>query len=588
MTKQSWILPSVTAILCLLLFILKTIPPSDIEGEMRIQEFGHLPVLYQGRIQPYTSLAQNALRMLSGRSTFEENGRKQPAIKWLLDVISDSHNAEQHRVIRIVNHQILESLGLERRSGYLYSISEIFSGSTKIFEQVKSARERINNGERLDTFDAQILQLSDKIGAYNLIKNSHILIVPHSDAELANIKQFHSELKGHIIPLAIPPLSEGEEWKPLMEAWTEDWESENKQDKQNAKQNPLTQIIGVMLKSYSHNDTEMFSISLMRYQQILNKNKYSAFNKSKVWLEFIITNTQPFFLCMSVYLTAFVLLCLSWTRYFKILNPVSESLILVTFIAHTIFLSLRIYISGRPPVTNLYSSAIFIGWGIVLTGLILERIHRTSIGNLVASVGGVSTLLIAHYLSLEGDTLRVLQAVLDTNFWLATHVVAVTLGYTTTFFAGLLGIIYIIRRAFTNFPTEEAKNISQMIYGVICFALFFSFVGTVLGGLWADDSWGRFWGWDPKENGALMIVLWNALIIHALWGRLIQERGLAILSVAGNIITSWSWFGTNTLGIGLHSYGQQESTVRWLIIFVLTQLLIITIGALHKKPKTIN
>ena len=93
-----------------------------------------------------------------------------------------------------------------------------------------------------------------------------------------------------------------------------------------------------------------------------------------------------------------------------------------------------------------------------------------------------------------------------------------------------------------------------MVYGIVCFATLFSFVGTVLGGIWADQSWGRFWGWDPKENGALIIVLWNALILHARWGGLVRQRGLICLAIFGNIVTSWSWFGTNMLGIGLHSY----------------------------------
>jgi ABC-type transport system involved in cytochrome c biogenesis permease subunit len=91
--------------------------------------------------------------------------------------------------------------------------------------------------------------------------------------------------------------------------------------------------------------------------------------------------------------------------------------------------------------------------------------------------------------------------------------------------------------------------------------LFFSFVGTVLGGIWADQSWGRFWGWDPKENGAVLIVIWNALILHARWAGLIKLRGMAVLCVLGNMITTWSWFGTNQLGVGLHSYGFDKNLV---------------------------
>ena len=123
-------------------------------------------------------------------------------------------------------------------------------------------------------------------------------------------------------------------------------------------------------------------------------------------------------------------------------------------------------------------------------------------------------------------------------------------------------MLYIVRGVLTPSLTPDVgKELSRMIYGTLCFAIFFSFVGTVLGGLWADDSWGRFWGWDPKENGALMIVLWNALVLHARWGGMVKERGLAALAVVGNIVTSWSWFGVNELGVGLHSYGFTEGVL---------------------------
>jgi hypothetical protein len=117
-----------------------------------------------------------------------------------------------------------------------------------------------------------------------------------------------------------------------------------------------------------------------------------------------------------------------------------------------------------------------------------------------------------------------------------------------------------------------------MIYGIVCFATLFSFVGTVLGGIWADQSWGRFWGWDPKENGALIIVLWNSLILHARWGGYARDRGVALMSVFGNVVTSFSWFGVNMLGVGLHSYGFMDAGFKWLMLFVASQLMTVGIG----------
>jgi len=130
---------------------------------------------------------------------------------------------------------------------------------------------------------------------------------------------------------------------------------------------------------------------------------------------------------------------------------------------------------------------------------------------------------------------------------------------------------------------ELGKSLAKMVYGIVCFATLFSFVGTVLGGIWADQSWGRFWGWDPKENGALLIVLWNALVLHARWGGMIRERGLMNCALVGNIVTSWSWFGVNMLGIGLHSYGFMDAAFWWLMAFVASQLLLIALGLLPKQ-----
>jgi ABC-type transport system involved in cytochrome c biogenesis permease subunit len=240
------------------------------------------------------------------------------------------------------------------------------------------------------------------------------------------------------------------------------------------------------------------------------------------------------------------------------------------------------YLMDRPLVlvTNLYSSAVFIGWGVVGLCLILELAAPLGVGNVIGAALGFGTCIIAHNLAASGDTLEMMQAVLDTNWWLATHVTSVTAGYSATYVAGALGLAYVVLAVWPNSSllrqpvyaggrTQElGKLMGNLVYAVVCFATLLSFVGTVLGGIWADQSWGRFWGWDPKENGAVLIVLWNALILHARWGGLIKERGMAVLAIGGMIVTTWSWFGTNQLGVGLHAYGFNNSlafgcTVTW-------------------------
>ena len=152
--------------------------------------------------------------------------------------------------------------------------------------------------------------------------------------------------------------------------------------------------------------------------------------------------------------------------------------------------------------------------------------------------------------------------------------------------AGLLGAIYVIRGVLTpSLTPTEGKDLARMVYGTLTFALFFSFVGTVLGGLWADDSWGRFWGWDPKENGALIIVLWNCLVLHAKWDGMAKDRGLAILSTLGLIAVTWSWFGTNQLGAGLHAYGFTNAARIGLFVCWSVSLVIAGLGCLVRRSQ---
>jgi ABC-type transport system involved in cytochrome c biogenesis permease subunit len=287
---------------------------------------------------------------------------------------------------------------------------------------------------------------------------------------------------------------------------------------------------------------------------------------------------------MVLYVFVLLVSLVSWLKWPRTLGKTAIILLGFAFVLHTLGLLIRMYLQGRPPVTNLYSSALFVGWGSVLLCLFLERFYKNGIGSVCGSTIGFVTLLIAHNLQLDGDSLEMLRAVLDTNVWLATHVVVVTLGYSSVGLAGLLGIIYILRGILTSsFSETTAASLSRMIYGVICFATLCSFVGTILGGIWADQSWGRFWGWDPKENGALLIVLWNATILHARWGGLIRERGLAVMSVFGNIVVGLSWFGVNMLGVGLHSYGFMDQAFGTLTTFIASQLVVIGLGLVPRR-----
>jgi ABC-type transport system involved in cytochrome c biogenesis permease subunit len=327
-----------------------------------------------------------------------------------------------------------------------------------------------------------------------------------------------------------------------------------------------------VMNAYHDQKPAAFNGAAAGYLAELRTNLPDA--QSKVEFEVLFNRYEPFIRAIGLYVVVFLLAIFSWLGFSRVLTRTAFWVLLLTLTFHTLALAGRVYISGRPPVTNLYSSAIFIAWGCGILAAGFELIYRNGLGSATAAVLGFLSLIVAHNLAGDGDTMKMLQAVLDTNFWLATHVVVITLGYSAMFLAGALAAAYLIRGVFTRglASGDAVKNHYRMVYGVVCFAMLFSFVGTVLGGIWADQSWGRFWGWDPKENGAALIVLWVAVILHARWGGLIRERGFMVLSIFGNVVTSWSWFGTNMLGVGLHSYGFMDSAVFWMAAFIASQL----------------
>lgn len=277
--------------------------------------------------------------------------------------------------------------------------------------------------------------------------------------------------------------------------------------------------------------------------------------------EIVLDRFSPFYSSTVLYLLAGICCVLGWAGQRISFQNAAKWILWMGLGCHLAGLVMRMVITGRPPVTNLYSSFLFVSLGTVLLLLFVERYTRDGVLMLKAAVFGVVSLLWAYSSSVaEGDTMIVLRAVLDTQFWLSTHVICISLGYAATAAAGLIGVAWVTRSLLEHRMTVAAsRNLVQLIYGVTAFALLLSFFGTVLGGLWGDDSWGRFWGWDPKENGALMIVLWNAVLLHARWAGLVRDRGIAALSIFGIVVTIWSWECVNQLGVGLHSYGVSAS-----------------------------
>ena len=164
------------------------------------------------------------------------------------------------------------------------------------------------------------------------------------------------------------------------------------------------------------------------------------------------------------------------------------------------------------------------------------------------------------------------MAVLNSNFWLATHVTTISIGYGATAVASVMGHVYYIVRLINTSSKKYLKDLSSNMVALNLVALFFMLFGTILGGIWADQSWGRFWGWDPKENAALLIVMWQVLIVHLRISGLIKPLEFAFGMIISNIFLAFGWFGVNLLGVGLHSYGFTDSIATNLALFILFEL----------------
>lgn len=555
----SSLIPGVVVALASACLLVLALPPKDTEGQMRFQEFAQLPVVDGGRVKPMDTFARTSLKIIRGSETFRDDaGQEQPAVKWLLDVMTsrftDNPAALKHKVIRIHNDQLLDLLGLKPRpEQYLYALEEFSDKIGKLSQEAERA-SKIDSKQH-SPFDAAVLEL-----------HKHL--------------QLYVNIATMMTPLTIPPASQSDDWQPLLKAVH--------QAQQKGQDNPAARAFAKVLMAYGNGKTEEFNQELANFRKQFETSRPA--DLALATDEVLFNHFQPFYLCIILYAVIFLMACLSWLfaglevqAVSGILKRTAFWLAILTFLVHTLALVTRMYLQGRPPVTNLYSTAIFVGWVCLFTSLVIEAIFKNGFGIVVASLIGFLTLILAqHVLAADGkDTMEMMQAVLDTNFWLSTHVVSVNMGYAATILAGTFGALFILLGFFSPvLRGENYKALTQMIYGSVCFATLLSFVGTVLGGIWADQSWGRFWGWDPKENGALLVVLWNALILHARWGGIVKQRGMAVLTLVGNIITGWSWFGTNQLGVGLHAYGFSNTLAEVLRWFWLFNIVLIVVGVL--------
>jgi ABC-type transport system involved in cytochrome c biogenesis permease subunit len=553
--------------------------------------FGRIPILLNGRIKPLDTVARTSLLTLQGRQrVVTPEGKSLSPGEWLADVLYQPDKADTYRHILIENAEVLDLLGLrpeEGDGGKRFSYTQVRARAPELERQGRLAEE--TEAQLRSPFQRQVITVRNRIVLYLRLKAT--LLLPDATdpaaevaalARLAGVatddagRREREALSNRLTYMdrfgyfRVVPRAEGD-------GATREWDTFGAAALSTLKTGRDVRAVTAhaqLASAWRTGDGERFDALTDELHRLIEAVDPVALRKGDFETRF--NAAAPFSSSMGLYVLAFLLGVGSWLFWAEPLRRSAFILLAIAFVASSIGIAARMWLEGRPPVTNLYSSALFVGWGAVLLCLVLERMYRNAVGPVAGGMIGLATLLIAHHLSLSGDTMEMMRAVLDSNFWLATHVVVITVGYSAMFLAGFLAIIYIVRGVLTrSLDRGTGEGLYRMVYGVVCFATLFSLTGTVLGGIWADQSWGRFWGWDPKENGALIIVIWSAVMLHARLAGMVRERGFMGMAVFGNIVTSWSWFGTNMLGVGLHSYGFMDAAFYALVSFVVSQLLII-------------
>lgn len=566
-----------------------------------------IPLQNGGRIKPLSTYAGFMMLGLHGARSMKVSDSKGVTVKikptaWLLDTLFRPQFADKLPTFRVENSAVLEAIGLKPRGKRdRYSYDDIEPARKKLLE-LSRTYEAIDKDKR-DPMQEQTILLAYNFGQYESLSgyfsfarfgvkfegtgknglpddvgniSSLMLSVPeiqrlNAPLEAAGkpMNKAHENLllqlseaayfgKGEIFIL--PPvdgkqsvwLSVGNAIIKPLQFPKADFTSEVED---------IKSLENLVRSAYKDETTFRENLIVFRDQLVKRAEARGEYQHVKLEATFYqmnwFLNALGYFIFGT--LTAFAMWTVGKGKVGRVLSWLTFTSTAVGLILCIIAMVQRSIIMQRPPVGNLYDTIIFIAATVVLISLIVEWMTRRRFALGIAPILGALLIILSRRFELGDakDYMDPLIAVLDSNYWLTTHVLTITLGYATGLLSAFLSVIYLLMRglALDNGDRDMRRSLSRAVYGMICLTLFLALVGTVLGGIWANDSWGRFWGWDPKENGALLIVLWTLAILHGRLGGYIREWGLHFASVFTAAVVTFSWWHVNFLNTGLHNYG---------------------------------
>ncbi|MBC7419466.1 MAG: cytochrome c biogenesis protein CcsA [Bdellovibrio sp.] len=516
------------------------------------EQIRYLPVQDAGRIKPFDTFAKETLELIYGKKSYKETEDK-PSIKaqWVvLTWMLAPESWVARPLFEVKHHELLEQLGLSKERKH-FTGKELFE-SEKFANLMQDLQNKRETKEKLTPYYQALQRIENQFFVFREMASGRLLKVypvPEKDAWLS-VAELPTEAQAAFLEIS---KSVANHLGLVVQANVT--EEQKKQVAQQLDQ-AVKQFEALALKS----DTA----------------KYSA--SHKVETEVAYNDLHPFRWAYSFYLLASLVLLFIWIRNLQKGMPIAWTLLAIGFIIHTLGFAFRVYLAERPPVSNMYETVIWASWGAVLFSVILEINYRFKVMLLAGSLMGLFALIVADSApAILDPSLQPLEAVLRSNYWLIVHVMTITISYAAFLLAfglGDLGMIYYVIDPIKH--EDKIQKITTGVYRAMQIGVAFLAPGIILGGVWADYSWGRFWGWDPKETWALIVLLGYIIVLHARLVGWLKNFGMLASGVITFSLVIMAWYGVNfVLGAGLHSYGFGAGGIEYVVVFVALHLLFV-------------
>ncbi len=585
--------------------------------DMDMQDFRRIPVLHEGRLKPLETFAQIELQSFSGKTSL----RGITAETWLAELLFDPAQAADRPVFAVRNADLRMLLILPKQPGHLYSFAQILPAMQQQAQQIDTLRQIDRN--KLEARGRALLDLHEQLSDYMQLMRSFSMILPLSVTppdnllktaereefsgktpsymELSKLKdrtdrklkeiirrkgedpRAYTTDESHIATFAwqLDTLARSSEGNRLFRVIPVTWKNEKQAEDRVSPWAILQEGLGspetaatlrlweTLAQAWLDQDPALWRETV---KEIVNNHPVTAAQENRLRVERIYNTVSPFQSALFIYLIALALFIGVHIRNLTGLANAAYFLFAAGIAVHAAGLAARVYLLARPPVGTLYESLLFVALICAIVGFAVCWKRRDALMGMITTLSAALLLGVSLYFgAISGDPLSMLVAVLNTNFWLATHVLIVTAGYGLSILSAVIAHAWLYQKA-RNLPAPFFPVMHRMALA----ALLFTAVGTILGGIWADQSWGRFWGWDPKENGALLIVLWVLWLLHGRMDGALSQASYAAGLAALNIVVALAWFGVNLLSVGLHSYGFISGIAAGLVVFCLIETILIT------------